>query len=227
MLMTSIFDLKFKHALSRVLHAYADYRIGATEAEKRCHKKTDSILLTFDDYGTAEEVHDILATLRDRQVKGMFFVQGDWAAKHPELVEEIVKAGHILGNHTYSHQTLRGASETTIRSEISGGMPGPWLRPPQGRYDKYVREIAAELGYAICYWTIDSRDWTGASAEQMRHTILSELHDGAVVLFHLHGAHTRELLPSLIDDIRTQGYQLTGADETWSAPTLTNKGKVV
>lgn len=219
-------QLKMKHALSRALHAYADRRIGATEAEKRCHKTSDSVLLTFDDYGTAAEVQDILSTLRHKKVRGMFFVQGDWAEKAPKLVEAIGQEGHILANHTYSHQVLRGAPEELVRSEIGRGLPGPWLRPPQGRYDKKVRAIAAQMGYAICYWTIDSRDWTGASAEEMRHTILSELHPGAVVLFHLHGAHTRELLPSLIDDIRAKGYQLTAPDESWPAPAFDNKGSV-
>ena len=210
--MTKLF-LNLKHAGSKALHAYADLRIGATEAEKHCHKTTDSILLTFDDYGTPEEVHDTLRILADKNVKAMFFLQGDWAATHSELIKAIVDAGHIMGNHTVTHQVLRGQPEDIIRREIKGGLPGPWLRPPQGRYDRRVRAIAAELGYAICYWTIDSRDWTGASTSDMRHTILTELLPGAVILFHLHGAHTRELLPTLIDDIRTQGYELTAMDE--------------
>jgi len=213
-------SLSLKHAISKVLHAYADYRIGATTAEKHCHKTTDTVLLTFDDYGTAEEVHDILRMLQEKGVKGMFFLQGDWANEHPELVKDIADAGHVTGNHTVTHKVLLGEPEATIRDEISGGLPGPWFRPPQGRYDKRVRAIAASLGYAICYWTIDSRDWTGASVEDMRHTILTELHPGAVVLFHLHGAHTRELLPSLIDDIRAQGQTLTPMSETWNAPQL-------
>ena len=212
--------LNLKHTASKALHAYADFRIGATEAEKRCHKANDSILLTFDDYGTAAEVRTILDVLAGKKVKAMFFVQGDWAAAHPDLVTAIIKAGHIVGNHTTTHQILRGAPEDVVRREITGGLPGPWLRPPQGRYDKRVRAIAGQLGYAICYWSIDSRDWTGASAEAMRHTIMAELHPGAVVLFHLHGAHTRELLPALIDGIRAKGYELTSPHESWPAPKL-------
>lgn len=213
-------SLSLKHALSKVLHAYADYRIGATEAEKHCYKTSDTVLLTFDDYGTDDEVHDILRILKDKDVKGMFFLQGDWGSEHPELVREIADAGHTTGNHTVTHKVLRGEPEGVVRQEISDGLPGPWFRPPQGRYDKRIRRIAASLGYAICYWTIDSRDWTGASAQEMRHTILTELHPGAVVLFHLHGTHTRELLPSLIDDIRAKGLTLTPMSESWSAPEL-------
>ncbi len=206
-----------RHTISRVLHTYADLRIGATEAEKHCHKSSDSILLTFDDYGTKQEVTGILAILKAKGVKAMFFLQGDWAAEHPELVAAIAAHGHVLGNHTTTHQVLKGQQEATITAEITGGLPGPWLRPPEGRYDSRVRAIADKLGYYICYWTIDSRDWTDVSVAHMRHTILSELHPGAVVLFHVYGMHTRKLLPGLIDSIREHGYQLTDQHEIWMA----------
>jgi peptidoglycan/xylan/chitin deacetylase (PgdA/CDA1 family) len=209
--------LPVKHAASKVLHRYADFRVGATEAERHCHRSTDSILLTFDDYGNASQVAAILQILKDKNVRAMFFLQGNWAAAEPALVGQIRDAGHIIGNHTYSHKVLRGQPEKVIREEITGSMPGPWFRPPQGRYDKHVRRIAADMGYSICYWTIDSRDWTGASVNEMRHTILSELHPGAVVLFHIHGKHTAELLPELIDDIRDRGFTLTDSSEPdWS-----------
>lgn len=205
--------LPAKHTASQMLHWYADYRVGATESEKHCYKKTDSVLLTFDDYGDATQVTAILDILKSKSVRAMFFLQGDWAEKYPQLVELIRNAGHIIGNHTYSHTVLRGQPEALIRREIAGSMPGPWFRPPQGRYDKKVRRIAADMGFRICYWTIDSRDWTGATVAEMRHTILSELHPGAVILFHIHGKHTAELLPDVIDDIRRRGYGLTDFDE--------------
>lgn len=215
MAITSRILFPLKHAASRVLHAYADYRVGATVAEKRCYKPSDSVLLTFDDYGSETEVSEILATLREKQVKAAFFLQGDWVAKNAKLVDAIQKEGHVLGNHTFSHAVLRGLSPDAMTQEIKNGLPGPWLRPPQGRYDKRVRSVAAGLGYVICYWSIDSRDWTGMSAEEMRHTILEELHPGAVILFHLHGKHTRELLPGIIDEIREHGFKLTDMSESW------------
>jgi peptidoglycan/xylan/chitin deacetylase (PgdA/CDA1 family) len=203
------------HALSKVLHAYADWRIGATDAEKHCYKTADSVLLTFDDYGTTQEVDDILAVLAQHGVKAMFFLQGDWAEKQPELVKRIAKAGHVVGNHTYSHAVLLPLDNQAAAAEITRGVKSTWLRPPQGRYNKRIRRLASELGYRICYWTIDSRDWTGATVETMRHTILTELRPGAVILFHLHGAHTRELLPQLIPEIKARGLTLTTHDEAW------------
>jgi peptidoglycan/xylan/chitin deacetylase (PgdA/CDA1 family) len=208
--------LAFTHTISRLLHWYADWRIGATAAEKLCYKQSNSILLTFDDYGTPEQITTLLTILADKNTKAMFFVTGQWAQQHPEIIARIQQAGHALGNHTATHLVLKGKPDELVRREIAGGLAArPWFRPPQGRYNNRVRSIAAELGYVLCYWTIDSRDWTGASPETMRHTIMSELRPGAVILFHIHGAHTAELLPSLIDAIRARGYQLTSFAETW------------
>ena len=203
------------HTTSRVLHAYADWRIGATDAEKRCHKTSDSILLTFDDYGSKEEVEEILAILAQHNIKAMFFLQGSWANEHPALVKAIATQGHVIGNHTYSHAILLKLGDQAVIDEISRGVNSSWLRPPQGRYNNRIRQLAHKLGYRICYWSIDSRDWTGASVESMRHTILSELKPGAVVLFHIHGAHTRQLLIQLVPEIKTRGYRFTSRNESW------------
>jgi peptidoglycan-N-acetylglucosamine deacetylase len=145
----------------------------------------------------------------------MFFLQGSWAQEHPELVERITQSGHIIGNHTYSHALLLPLDDRAATEEIQRGVPSKWLRPPEGRYNKRIRALAARLGYKICYWTIDSRDWTGASADTMRHTILTELQPGAVILFHLHGPHTRQLLASIIPEIRAKGFTLTPPSEVW------------
>jgi peptidoglycan/xylan/chitin deacetylase (PgdA/CDA1 family) len=204
-----------RHGVSKALHYYADLRIGATRLEKRCYKTSDSVLMTFDDYGTEEEVSDILKILHENGIKAAFFLQAEWAHRSPELVDAIRQAGHIIGNHTVTHPVLTKLSMSEVRQEIANGLPGPWFRPPQGRYNAAIRKLAAELGYVICYWTIDSRDWTGASVIEMQHTILSELHHGATILFHLHGAHTRDLLPELITAIRANGYTLTSPAENW------------
>src|SRR5581483_12394739 len=114
--------LTLRHTASRVLHTYADVRIGATKAEKHCHKTSDTVLLTFDDYGTPEEINDLLNILADKGVKAMFFVIGSWADEHPELVAQIAAAGHELGNHTYSHPNLLRLSDAAILEEVDKGI---------------------------------------------------------------------------------------------------------
>lgn len=209
-------SLALRHGKSRVLHAYADWRIKPTLPEKLCHKRSDTILLTFDDYGTEESIMSILETLKVKNVKAMFFIQGDWAEANMGIVKRISGAGHLVGNHTYSHPDLLSLSDDAVLREIREGLEGPWFRPPQGRYDGRIRRLAAGDGMSICYWTIDSQDWSGESVRSIRNTIFKELKPGAVILFHMHAVQTPGLLPELIDSIRDRGFELTPFSEEWS-----------
>src|SRR5260370_1363873 len=126
-------SLFVRHSASRLLHAYADWRIGATEQEKRCYKPSDSILLTFDDYGTAAEVDDLLQILHQKGVRAMFFPTGTWAAEHLELIKKIGDARHIIGNHTASHAALSALGDQEVEREITAGMPPGGFSPRRGR----------------------------------------------------------------------------------------------
>jgi peptidoglycan/xylan/chitin deacetylase (PgdA/CDA1 family) len=209
---------RLRHIRLQLLKRYADFRVGATIAEKHAYKTSPSILLTFDDYGSPVQVQRVLQILASEQVRAMFFLQGDWAGRRPQLVQAIAAGGHIIGNHTYSHPDLLSLSDQEVESQISRGPHSRWLRPPQGRYNRRVREIAHRLGYRICYWTIDSDDWQGVSPEQISRKVLAELHPGAVILFHLHADHTIRVLPQLISAIRARGYELhSPAEPLWEA----------
>jgi len=200
-------------AKMRVFKLYADLRVGATAMEKRAHKQSDTVLLTFDDYGSTDQIGRLLDVLRAQGVMAVFFLQGDWAATNPELVKAIATAGHVIGNHTFSHADLIALSDEEVRSEITKGPKSAWLRPPRGKYNSRVRRVAADLGYRICYWSVDSDDWKGVPAEYMTRKIRSELHPGAVILFHAHSQNTIAALPQIIADIRARGFELTGFDE--------------
>jgi len=200
----------------RALKTYADWRVGASEDEKRAYKTSDSILLTFDDYGSEEQVGQLLDILTAERVRAMFFVSGDWAQERPDLVALIAAAGHVVGNHGYSHPDFIELGDDEIRSQIVRGVPGRWLRPPRGRYNQRVRRVARELDYRICYWTIDSQDWQGMPAAHITRKVLAELHPGAVILMHLHAQETLEALPELIRGIRNQGYEICSpAEPLW------------
>ncbi len=205
---------------SSILKAYASWRVGALEAEKRAHKRTNTILFTFDDYGSTKQINALLAIMGRESVRAAFFLQGDWAEKHPALVQRIRLAGHIIGNHTHTHADLLTLSDDEVRSEIAHGPESNWLRPPRGRYNDRVRRLAAEMGKSIFYWSIDSDDWRGVSAEYMNRKILRELTPGAVILFHVHADNTITLLPELIRNIRERGYEICSFDEDLESLTL-------
>ncbi len=200
-----------------------------------------SITLTFDDYGATERVNTLLDILGQDHVRAIFFLTGLWTAAHPDLIRRMLREGHLVENHTYDHARLTRLSASQIRDEIVRGYPSTLFRPPYGAYNPLVASIAAQLGYQLVLWTIDTRDWTGVSASSILATVLGQARPGAIVLMHMHGAHTLEALPEMIRRLQAAGYVLdvgavravptagvavpaptaATAPSTWPSPTVT------
>jgi peptidoglycan/xylan/chitin deacetylase (PgdA/CDA1 family) len=211
---------KVTRAKTRTLKAYADFRVGASRAEKFAHRTSASVMFTFDDFGTESQLSELLEILKAERVLAFFFLQGDWAKSNPQLTAKVAAEGHIIGNHTYSHPDLLALTDEEVHAEIAAGVSSSWLRPPRGRYNARVRKIAASLGYRICYWTIDSDDWQGISGDLIMRKVITEVHPGAVILFHIHADETRRVLPSLIKAIKHKGLSLASLDDPLDGPKL-------
>jgi len=206
-------DLRFALGLnySRVMRSYADWRVGAHKDEMS--SGSEKVLLTFDDYGSDEQVTRLLDILSAQDVRAVFFLQGDWAQKNPALVAKIRARGQLVGNHTFSHPDLLSLTDDAVRFELENGPKSQWLRPPRGRFNDRIRAIAAELGMTIKYWSIDSDDWQGVSKDLMLRKVVPQLQRGAVILFHIHADETALALPELIDQIRAHGLDTPNIDE--------------
>jgi peptidoglycan/xylan/chitin deacetylase (PgdA/CDA1 family) len=168
------------------------------------------ITLTFDDCGNPPvQIVRILDVLAAYDVKAIFFTTGVCVQGYPEVFDQVIAEGHLIGNHTYSHRNLTRLSLEEARSEIANGPPqaqGGYWRPPYAAHNPQIDAIASELGYTLMLWTIDSYDWRGSSAEEITNTVLSGARPGAIVLMHVHGRHTPEALPSIIEGLRQMGY---------------------
>ena len=144
-----------------------------------------------------------------------FFVLGQLAARYPDLVAAEVKAGHSVANHTYGHQTLDKIGREAFLKEVQsteatlGARGTKCLRPPYGATDAYTRAYAAELGYSLIMWDIDTQDWSRPGASVISDTVLKEAFPGAIVLFHDGGgdrAQTVEALRSVLEGLSQKGY---------------------
>jgi peptidoglycan/xylan/chitin deacetylase (PgdA/CDA1 family) len=184
---------------------------------EHCQSDGPQVWLTFDDGGSEHQIHRILAELRATGVQAIFFPIGSWARAHPDLVRQIGRAGHLIGDHTFSHVDLAEADDATAVWQIAHGeADGPGatrlLRPPfgAGAYTERLHDLAARAGLSLCTWTVDTRDWTGASAA---HIVRSVAHGdavtppvrrGGVVIMHMNGEHTGAALPGVIHAIRAR-----------------------
>lgn len=183
------------------------------------------VALTFDDGPHKEFTPLVLDVLKEENVKATFFIVGKNAEQYPDIIDRILAEGCELGNHTYEHTYLKGLDKSTQTREIDlcddelfyhSEYCTHLLRPPGGLYDDSVIEICAKRDYKIIIWSIDTRDWTGASEIEIENEVMSNIDDGAIVLMHdfnRPGSHTVEALKKIIPEIKQLGYSFVTVSE--------------
>ena len=145
---------------------------AATYYNSRCGNTSGRVLLTFDDwaYGDPYRATRIGAYLQSRNIRAMFFLINQYASKYPDIVSTLRRQGHWVLNHTWSHPDLTQLSDSGVSWQIRNGIKSNRLRPPYGAYNSRVSAIASNLGYRICTWTIDTRDWQKPDGVHYRST---------------------------------------------------------
>lgn len=186
----------------------------------RCGNTSERVWLTFDDGFISETaLTTTLDVLERENVKAHFFATGQWSRNNPVWTSRLRQAGHLVGNHTSSHEWLNTLDDSGLRDQISRGprVDQPRLMRPGfggGAFSAKVNRVAGSLGYQVCYWTVDTRDWAGVPADGIVETVMSgndmtpPVRPGGIVLMHMTGRHTPEALPTLIARIRAGGMTL-------------------
>lgn len=183
------------------------------------------VALTFDAGSDRGYAASILDTLKSKGVKASFGLTGKWAAANPDLVLRMVREGHAIINHSWSHPSFTGYStgtapltyaqreyqvstaDSTIRS-ITGIGTKPWFRPPYGDYDTCIRAHLWHDGYRYnVMWSTDSGGWMGLTQSQISARVMNGLRPGAIFIFHV-GAASQDgpALGTIVDQIRDRGY---------------------
>lgn len=179
-----------------------------------------SMVLTFDDGPDPRCTPHILRTLREHDVRVMFFVCGEQAEWNRDLLREMADDRHVVGNHTWTHPLLTTMSRSAMHSETERtcevvddaiGEPPTWFRAPYGAWNRNAFRIGAELGMEPLAWTVDTLDWTEPGTRSIVRAVRAGAAPGVVVLSHDAGgnrsqsvAALRTYLPELLDS----GYRI-------------------
>jgi peptidoglycan/xylan/chitin deacetylase (PgdA/CDA1 family) len=132
--------------------------------------------LTFDCAWGAEDMSDILTTLKNENVKATFFVLGEWAEKYPDVIKQMVADGHDVANHSDTHPHTNELNYDEVKNEIINannkiknitGKENKLFRAPYGEYNNTVIQAAMDTNNKTIQWSIDSLDWQGLTGEQM------------------------------------------------------------
>ncbi|SEG74600.1 polysaccharide deacetylase family protein [Paenibacillus sp. UNC499MF] len=212
-----------KLSLADIHHKYpAVFRMRGTSKGKK-------IALTFDDGPDLKYTPQVLDILKKHQVKATFFVIGSRARAHPEMIGRMVREGHVVGNHSYSHPFMPKLSASEFSSQIMrtqdiikqlAGYTPRLVRPPYGAINEEQVRWMSDHRLLVINWDVDSLDWKGLSGKQVYHNIIDNARAGSIILQHSAGGNdkhdlsgTVSALPDLIRSLKSSGYKLVTVPE--------------
>jgi peptidoglycan/xylan/chitin deacetylase (PgdA/CDA1 family) len=163
---------------------------------KRLPQAGNRVLLTIDDGPHPQHTPAILDILDRHHIKAIFFLIGDRAAEHPDLVREIVARGHEVGNHTQTHpatsfwalrpaglwREIAGCQETL--TSICPEHPPRLFRPPAGHHNMFTALVAQALGLKMMLWDARGFDGVIQNVPFVTQRIRNRLKPGSIVLIH-------------------------------------------
>jgi peptidoglycan/xylan/chitin deacetylase (PgdA/CDA1 family) len=172
------------------------------------------VFLTFDDGPTPVVTPWVLERLDEAGAKATFFCLGRNVDKHPDLLGQILAAGHSVGNHSYSH--LKGFRSSVKRYmddiELAGNLINSRLfRPPYGRI--LPAQVKAVLErYDMIMWDVLSIDYNSKlSGERVLRNVTGSVRPGSIIVFHDSEKASKNLyyaLPRTLDFLREKGYTM-------------------
>ena len=151
------------------------------------------IALTYDDGPNDPHTLRLLEVLARHDVRATFFLIGRYVEQRPDIVRDLVRAGHVVGNHTFTHPLLIFQPEAEIKSQLERceraltdavGEHSNLFRPPFGGRRPAVMRIARELGLAPVMWNVTGYDWNAPSVEHIERKITRHVRGGDVILLH-------------------------------------------
>jgi len=180
-----------------------------------------TVYLTFDcGYEFSNLTGTILDTLKEKNIKAVFFVTLHYCKTNPHFVQRMIDEGHIVGNHSANHNSLPTLSIDDMSQEIMSlhnyvkenfGYQMFLFRPPKGEYSVRSLALAQSLGYESVLWSFAYKDWvTDAQPDiaQSLRLISGCVHNGAIFLLHSVSATNAALLGDLIDELQLKGYTI-------------------
>ncbi len=183
-------------------------------------RSSQSIYLTFDDGPTPGITEQILDILDRYQAKATFFCVGEAVERSPQIMDRMVRSGHSIGNHTFSHLAGWSCSTSRYLEDIhrcdlvlpTCGNHRPHLfRPPYAQLG-LLQGLILFSKRKIVFWDVNSMDYQAdQTPPQIAKRVLDHLQSGSIVLLHdslLTGQRTVDALPTIIQGIQDRGWRL-------------------
>ncbi len=189
-----------------------------------------AVSITFDAGFDNGHHAKILQTLKEKQVHATFFLDGNFLKRNGSLVQQMAAEGHTVGNHSLNHADMTKLTDfATYSKQITGWndllaelklQPSPYFRFPCGKFSARALDYNEKLGLTSVFWSFAYYDWVEKDQpdpDGALEKIMSRMHNGCVLLLHSTSATNAEILGTLIDRLRAEGYEILSLEELATA----------
>ena len=176
------------------------------------------VALTFDD-GPSENTVELSRGLKERGVQATFFLLGENMEGRREMIEELVKDGHLIGNHSYHHVQFNKLSMEEAMEEIEKtnrlirewtGEEPVYIRPPYGAWSQELEKVVDMIPV---FWNVDSLDWKLQNKEQVLCCLSGQVEEGDVILMHDGYQSSVDAAFALVDHLQNRGFVFANVEE--------------
>ena len=145
-----------------------------------------------------------------------------WVDAYKEETVFLAESGMEIGNHSKTHPHMNSLSDAKLREEVEyvnvavrnlTGVTPAVFRAPFGEYDDELITCVNESGMIPVQWDVDSLDWKGISASEITKRVLGKVKNGSIILCHNNSDHITEALPTILDELKAQGYRFVTMSE--------------
>lgn len=183
-----------------------------------------SIALTFNISWGQEKIYDILEQLKRNSVQATFFVSGEWAERHPDILKEIKDNNHEIGMMGYRYKSYLKQELPKVRKDLLyakeifnklGYKDVNLLRPPSGHFDKKVLDLTDKLGFSVIHWSVNPNDWKNPGTDYIAEYVLDKTSKGDVILLHASDSvkYTDKALEKILPKLKSKGYAFISISE--------------
>ncbi|MCA2227704.1 polysaccharide deacetylase family protein [Nonomuraea aurantiaca] len=183
-------------------------------------RQVKCVALTFDD-GPSPYTPRLLQYLARYRARATFFVVGQNVIARPGVVRGAVRAGHEVGNHSWSHRDLTGLSARGVRADLARtdqairkatGVTPTLVRPPYGAFDRVVRR---QSPHPLVLWSVDTLDWLYRNSGHVTRAAVGPARPGSIILFHDIRPTTVAAIPHVLKRLAKRGFHFVTVSELY------------
>lgn len=177
------------------------------------------IALTFDDGPNARYTPILLDGLKKRNIRASFFLIGENIEGNEDILLQMRKDGHLIGNHTWDHVQLDKIPAEKARLEIektnnriyeASGIYPSYVRPPFGAW---IKNLELSVTMFPVFWDVDTLDWKSQNVNSILSVAEKQIHDGSIILMHDGYQTSVDAALKIADLFAEKGYVFVTADQ--------------